>query len=91
MGKMNGKTVKMVGYYICQKDLRTSDRRPMSFGTWIDEDGHFFDTTHFPPSLAHSPFLGKGCYLITGKIVEDFGFYSMEVEKMVKLKTKMDS
>jgi hypothetical protein len=77
-----GKKVRMVGYYVTRKNVTTVNRRLMNFGTWLDIEGYFFDTTHFPPSLARYPFKGKGCYLILGKIVEDFGFPSMEVEKM---------
>ena len=57
----------------------------MNFGTFLDHQGRFFDTTHFPPCLAKYPFQGKGCYLVKGKIVEDFGFPSMEVIAMKKL------
>ncbi|MCL4107774.1 UNVERIFIED_CONTAM: hypothetical protein GTU68_027159 [Idotea baltica] len=80
-----GKTVNMIGYYVTRKNVTTVNRRLMNFGTWIDHKGHFFDTTHFPPSLAAYPFKGKGCYIIRGVIVEDFGFPSMEVEKMAIL------
>ena len=79
------KTVRMVGYFVTRKNVTTVNRKLMNFGTWLDREGKFFDTTHFPPSLAKYPFRGKGCYLITGKIVEDFGFPSMEVTKMEKL------
>ena len=80
-----GKSLNMVGYYVTRKNVTTVNRKLMNFGTWLDVNGHFFDTTHFPPSLARYPFQGKGVYAIRGKIVEDFGFPSMEVEKMVKL------
>jgi DNA polymerase-3 subunit alpha len=80
-----GKTVRMVGYYVARKNVTTVNRRLMNFGTWIDCEGMFFDTTHFPPSLARYPFKGRGCYIMQGKIVEDFGFPSMEVDKMEKL------
>ena len=79
------KTVRMVGYFVTRKNVTTVNRKLMNFGTWLDREGKFFDTTHFPPSLAKYPFRGKGCYLITGKVVEDFGFPSMEVAKMEKL------
>ena len=79
------KTVRMVGYFVTRKNVTTVNRKLMNFGTWLDREGRFFDTTHFPPSLAKYPFRGKGCYLITGKVVEDFGFPSMEVTKMEKL------
>jgi len=80
-----GKNVKMIGYYVTRKHVTTVNRRHMSFGTWLDDQGHFFDTTHFPPSLAKYPFRGKGCYLILGKIVEDFDFPSLEVIRMERL------
>jgi DNA polymerase-3 subunit alpha len=80
-----GKRVQMMGYYVAQKHVTTVNRKHMSFGTWLDCEGRFFDTTHFPPALAAHPFRGRGCYLITGKIVEDFGFPGMEVDKMEKL------
>ena len=80
-----GRRVRMVGYFIARKNVRTSNKKLMNFGTWVDSEGVFFDTVHFPPSLARYPFRGKGCYLLYGKIVEDFGFSSMEVDKMEKL------
>ena len=85
MVKHMGKQVRMVGYYVARKNVTTVNKRLMNFGTWVDMEGRFFDTTHFPPSLEKYPFKGKGCYLIQGKIVEDFGFPSMEVDKMAML------
>ncbi len=80
-----GKRVNMLGYYVAQKHVTTVNRKHMSFGTWLDTEGKFFDTTHFPPSLAAYPFRGRGCYAIEGVIVDDFGFPSMEVQRMEKL------
>ncbi len=77
--------VQIVGYYVCRKDVRTVNKRHMYFGTWLDREGHFFDTVHFPNSLEASPFRGRGCYKITGKVVLDFGFPSVEVRKMERL------
>ncbi len=80
-----GKTVKMLGYYVTRKPVTTVNKKLMGFGTWLDRNGLYFDTTHFPSALAKYPFKGKGCYMITGKIVTDFGFPSMDVIKMEKL------
>ena len=33
--------------------------------------------------ITGSPFTGKACYLIKGKVVEDFGFPSIEVYKRI--------
>jgi len=43
---------------------------------------------HFPDSLKNYPFKGPGIYLILGRVVEEFGFPSVEVEKMAKLPYK---
>ncbi|MDM8175967.1 hypothetical protein QT327_16700 [Olivibacter sp. 47] len=60
----------------------------MWFGTFLDVNGCFFDTTHFPNSTPIYPFRGKGCYLIEGKVVVDFGFPSIEVARFAKLPIK---
>ncbi|MDB5138082.1 MAG: polymerase subunit alpha [Mucilaginibacter sp.] len=80
-----GKTVKMVGSFVCDKSVHTIKGTNMYFGTFIDHAGDFFDTTHFPGTFTYNPFKGKGCYLILGKVVEEFGFCSIEVTKFAKL------
>lgn len=60
----------------------------MHFGTFTDVQSEFFDTVHFPTSLKHYPFRGDGVYLVLGKIVEEFGFPSLEVEKIAKMPMK---
>lgn len=80
-----GQTIKMVGFYVCEKTVRTKNNQNMWFGTFLDSDGNFFDTTHFPNTTPVYPFRGAGCYLITGKVVQDFGLPSIEVVKFVKL------
>lgn len=83
--KYLGQTVKMVGLYVCEKTVHTKNNKKMWFGTFLDSDGNFFDTTHFPNSTPTYPFRGAGCYLILGRVVEDFGFPSIEVIKFAKL------
>ena len=85
LGELVGRGVKILGYYVCKKDVRASNGQLMAFGTWLGRDGHFFDTTHFPAFLKHFPFRGKGIYKIEGKVVEEFGFPSIEVMKMERL------
>jgi DNA polymerase-3 subunit alpha len=62
----------------------------MNFGSFIDERGEFFDSVHFPLSLGSYPFRGSGTYLILGKIVEEFGFPSIEVQKLARLPYRPD-
>ncbi|MFT6969592.1 MAG: DNA-directed DNA polymerase III PolC [Roseivirga sp.] len=81
----HNKTVKMVGYLVHIKSTNTSKGKRMQFGTWIDIEGHFLDTTHFPPMAAKYPFRGKGIYELIGKVVEEFDFFSLEMISMKKL------
>ncbi len=80
-----GRTVRILGYYVAQKRLRTSKGKLMSFGTWYDESGVFFDSVHFSPSLKRSPFRGKGIYWLEGKVVDEFGFLTLDVGRMERL------
>ena len=56
----------------------------MNFGTFIDSEGQFIDTVHFPPVAAKYPFRGRGIYAITGKVTNEFNFLSIEVSRMIK-------
>jgi DNA polymerase III alpha subunit len=85
-----GKKVRMLGQLVTIKYVRTVKQEWMHFGTFIDISGHFFDTVHFPDSVKNYPFCGDGIYLVLGKIVEEFGFPSMEVQKMAKMPLKKD-
>jgi DNA polymerase-3 subunit alpha len=92
-GKMNeftGRRVRMVGHLVTVKYIKTVKNDWMNFGCFIDSEGSFFDTVHFSQSLNKWPFKGSGTYLLLGKIVEEFGFPSLEVEKMAKLPVKPD-
>jgi error-prone DNA polymerase len=85
-----GRTVRMMGLLVTIKYVRTVRKEWMHFGTFLDMNGHFFDTVHFPVSVKNYPFRGDGIYLVKGKIVEEFGFPSLEVEKMAKMPLKKD-
>jgi DNA polymerase III alpha subunit len=80
-----GRNVRMLGRLVTIKYVWTVRKEIMHFGTFVDVQGEFFDTVHFPPSLKLYPFRGDGMYLILGKVVEEFGFPSIEVEKMAKM------
>ena len=80
--------VRMVGRLVTIKYVRTTKKEIMNFGTFIDSTGNFFDTVHFPDSLKNYPFKGSGIYLILGKVVEEFGFPFIEIEKLAKLPIK---
>jgi DNA polymerase-3 subunit alpha len=85
MVSFKNRPIKMAGYFVCSKSLTTIKKERMAFGTWIDHEGNYFDTTHFPEQLLRHPFRGKGVYMIEGKATEEFGFFSLEVSKMNRL------
>jgi len=85
LGDHCGKTVTVLAYFITRKVVPTVRGDVMSFGTFIDADLDWLDTVHFPPTLKRYPIEGKGFYRLTGKVVEEFGVYSLEVETMVKV------
>jgi len=79
------KVVAIEGYLIAQKNTSTKNQEAMHFGTFLDYDGDFIDTVHFPPIAAKFPFSGRGVYKITGKVIEEFDCVNIEVISMYKL------
>ncbi|MEO6288013.1 MAG: DNA polymerase III subunit alpha [Dyadobacter sp.] len=79
--------VVQYGYLVAIKNTRTARGEVMYFGTFLDQEGQFIDTVHFPPVAAKFKFSGKGVYKIHGKVMDEFGFLSIEVIEM----TRMDS
>jgi DNA polymerase-3 subunit alpha len=77
--------VQVYAYLVARKSTRASGGKTMAFGTFLDQAGCFVDTVHFPQVAAQYPFRGRGVYLLTGKVVEEFGFLSIEVSRMEKM------
>jgi DNA polymerase III subunit alpha len=80
-----GKEVSIVGYLVSVKRTYTHKGDKMNFGTFIDLEGNWIDTVHFPPSAKAYPFVGSGCYLLKGKVVEEFSFSYINVKEMKRL------
>ena len=86
-----GKTVTVLGYHVTHKPVRTVKGDIMSFGTFLDATKDWIDTVHFPPiHAAHPP--QAGFHRITGKVIEEFGVYNLEVNHIEKvgIKTRAD-
>ncbi|MGB3776695.1 MAG: DNA polymerase III subunit alpha, partial [Leeuwenhoekiella sp.] len=79
------KTVVIYGYLVTAKNTRTSKGDLMQFGTFLDQEGKWLDTVHFPPVVQKYPLNGKGIYKITGKVVEEFDFLSLEVQVIERM------
>lgn len=80
-----GQQIKIVGRLVTLKETRTIKKERMCFGTFLDADGDWLDTVHFPPVMKQYPFLGNGFYELHGRVMEEFDVYSVEVLSMRKL------
>jgi DNA polymerase-3 subunit alpha len=78
--KCLGKPIALVAYLVHTK--RTSTRgkyiQDMGFGTFMDRAGKLFDSVHFPYVYKKYRFKGKGCYLVKGKISDEYGHLTLE-------------
>ena len=85
LSKMIGKIITIEGYLVTTKRTKTSKGQQMYFGNFLDFDGDFIDSVHFPPVAKKYPFRGKGLYRITGKVTEEFDCISIETIKSERL------
>ena len=83
-----GSHYRMLGKLVTVKYVRTCKGDTMALGNFVDVTGEAFDTVHFPQVLKAWPFQGDGVYLLLGKVTEEFGQPSLEVEKMGRLEYK---
>jgi DNA polymerase III alpha subunit len=90
LAQLVGKEVQMAGAYVTVKYVRTIKKDIMHFGTFIDQNGDWLDTVHFPDTTRRYPLQGVGIYWMKGKVVDDFGAYSIEVKELKKIGMKKD-
>jgi len=89
--KYHKKQVKMLAYLISRKQVpikkknHPGQKDDMYFGTWIDAEGQYFDTAHFPDSLRKFPFKEGGIYLLLGTVEVDYHFPTVTITKMAKM------
>jgi DNA polymerase-3 subunit alpha len=85
-----GKRVTMLGYLIHVKATDTNYGQRMTFGSFIDPVGDFWDSTQFPQVAARYLFQGRGVYRFTGVVEEEFGHAALRTERFEKLPWKPD-
>jgi DNA polymerase-3 subunit alpha len=85
-----GKRVSMLGYVVHVKPTKTGAGERMSFGCFIDRAGDFWDSTQFPIVEAKYPFRGRGVYRLAGKVEQEFGHCTLNVEHVEKLPWRTD-
>ncbi|MBF6643870.1 MULTISPECIES: DNA polymerase III subunit alpha [Chryseobacterium] len=82
--KHHKQQVKMLAYLISIKEVPI-ENGTMYFGTWVDVEGQYFDTAHFPFSLKKFPFKEGGIYLLLGTVEVDYHFPTVTISKMAKM------
>jgi DNA polymerase-3 subunit alpha len=90
MARNRNKHVRMLGYLTHVKTTTTNAGTYMSFGSFIDPTGDFWDSTQFPSVAARFPFRGRGVYVLTGTVEEEFGHCSLRTRTVEKLPWKPD-
>ena len=83
--KFKDKRVEILGNLVHVKKTKASNNKIMSFGVFIDLEGHWIDTVQFPEVAKRYPFRGGGTYIIHGKVVEEFGFVSIETAELYRI------
>jgi DNA polymerase-3 subunit alpha len=86
-----GKQVTCLAYFIAHKHVTTKNSNLMYFGTFVDSELNWIDTVHFPEVAKKYPLNNSGFYRIIGKVMDDFGAYSIEVSRMYKIGYKKRS
>lgn len=79
-----GMIVWVKGYLIHSKRTVTSKQDKMFFGTFLDAEGNWLDTVHFPNIAQRYPFRGKGIYKVRGKVMVDYDCVTIEASYMEK-------
>ncbi len=85
MPNYTGKTITMLAYFIARKHVITKNSDTMFFGTFVDSNLDWIDTVHFPQVAQKYPLHTSGFYKLKGRVVDDFGVFSIEVQFLEKL------
>ena len=82
--------ISILGYFICRKTTTTKQGLPMGFDAWYDQQGEYFNTVIFPVEMKQFPLKGQGIYLLQGKVIEEFGVFSITVQYLERLPYRRD-
>ena len=77
-----GRDVTVMGYYIERKVVPTSKGGTMCFASFLDYKLNWLDTVFFPEAFRRFPLRGRGFYRICGKVLEEYGAFSIDVRAM---------
>lgn len=83
--RFENQNIWIKGYLIHAKKTTTSKGERMFFGTFLDENGEWLDTVHFPQIAAQFPFRGKGVYKVYGTVLMEYDCTNIQVISMEKM------
>jgi DNA-directed DNA polymerase III PolC len=85
LAKYLGQQVSILGWLVTSKAVNTVTQEIMHFHSFLDSEGEWLDCIFFPQTSRYYPVTGKGFYSMKGKVVEEFGVYSVEISECHKI------
>ena len=85
-----GQRIWTIGYRVTIKPTSTNKGERMFFGTFLDRQGKFIDSVHFPEVAKKYPMQGWGLYVIQGVITEEFDAITIQANYARKLQLITD-
>ena len=92
MSRHTGQRVTMIGWLVTEKLTQTKKGEPMEFVSFEDQEA-LYEATFFPDAYRRYGNLlapDRG-YVLRGRIEEDFGAYTLTVERLEALSPKVSS
>jgi DNA polymerase-3 subunit alpha len=90
LNKYVNQNVLLYGVLVNTRFHKASNGKLIRFCTFVDRDGHYFDTVHFTKVVAKYPINGIGVYGCYGKVTEAFDFCSLDIIWSKKTPLKPD-
>ena len=88
--KYINKEVLLYGVLVNTRFHKGSNGKLLRFCTFVDREGHYFDTVHFTKVVNKHPIHGMGVYECYGKVTEEFDFCSLDIIWSHKMSLKPD-
>ena len=82
--------VLLYGVLVNTRFHKASNGKLLRFCTFVDREGHYFDTVHFTKVVDKFPIHGIGVYACYGKVTEEFDFCSLDIIWSKKMALKPD-
>ncbi|WP_338357313.1 DNA polymerase III subunit alpha [Yeosuana marina] len=82
--------VLLYGVLVNTRFHKASNGKLLRFCTFVDREGHYFDTVHFTKVVDKYPISGIGVYACCGRVTEEFDFCSLDIIWSKKMSLKPD-